>query len=127
MNPYWYPHYLKAINVNYKYFREDSSDYPEVDPNVFVQSASHLNQLTSDVQELIAAISSSTSYAKSIMDAAQIDDKALVVQLLEQSINFSHCTVQYTPSSLMVTLTHPDGSQFGQMTVKFPWNGGIVS
>ncbi|MFB9973829.1 hypothetical protein FPQ10_04925 [Allobacillus sp. SKP2-8] len=103
--------------------RQEHSDYqyPEVQPHAFQSSASQMIQLLEDAGRLATSIADSESHARAIMGAAQENAHDTVVSLLSQSLEFSSCSVKYTPTELEVELNAKEEGVRGRLTLQYIW------
>ncbi|SES64699.1 hypothetical protein SAMN05421676_10154 [Salinibacillus kushneri] len=100
--PYFYvPSFFKTKQEE-KVIRQDP--FPEVDTDLFTESAQTFQVLMQDAEKIIEKIANSKDFAFHVMDAAQKSEHDKVKNLIN-SLDISHqAEVDYNPDNIRITL-----------------------
>lgn len=101
MRPFYY--YCKIptpIYHPYLHYPLYNREFPEANPNLFVQSAKNALTLMSDVELCINKLANSNKLSKDIMNAAQASKTATVEQLIKSTGVKNMPDVSYNPDGI---------------------------
>jgi hypothetical protein len=91
--------------------------YPENKVDKFQNSAKNTETLLPDVTTLLNKITTSTSFAKSIKDAAQKGNTSFIKEFLKSEGITTSVDITYNPDHLLVLFYNKHGS----ITIIIPW------
>ncbi len=96
--------------------------YPEVDAEMFSESAKAFQSLMKDASKILDHLAESKTFAHDVMAAAQEDKKQLVEQLLKSTGVKSKVDVTYNPDSIHLHLhTKVHGTECCALTMVLRW------
>ncbi|MFC4558424.1 hypothetical protein ACFO3D_09385 [Virgibacillus kekensis] len=100
---YFCPHCRSYFNypAGFQEFRQ----YPETDPQLFVQSAQEFKSLLTDASEILDELAESEDFAKKIMSAAQKNNKQEVQHLIDSIGVDSDVKIDYNPDNLNLKMS----------------------
>src|SRR5690625_180429 len=114
--------YFKYASFGNNSYEHDYRQYPEVDPSTFQHSAEAFRQLMQDAGQLFTALGTQPDLAREMMDAAQVDDKERVEELIHSTGVVGNVELQYTPESLTINMdSQAVGTECCQLTLVFRW------
>ncbi|MDC3418303.1 hypothetical protein [Aquibacillus salsiterrae] len=94
--------------------------FPEVDTSLFQQSASKSHTLISQANKIVEKITSSNSFAFSVMDAAQKSETNKVKQLLKEIGIDQTVDVIYNPDGIKITIQTNEQNQ-AKVSLSLRW------
>ncbi|CDQ19781.1 hypothetical protein SAMN05192559_103280 [Halobacillus karajensis] len=104
----WVPYYIPVVNPSqylHPYPQPYNRIYPEVDEDLFVQSASSMERLMDDARKVVERISHSHEFANEVMGAAQEADQTKIDTLIQSTGLESPFKAEYNPDRLRLQLT----------------------
>ncbi|MEC3886125.1 hypothetical protein VKA52_20565 [Halobacillus sp. HZG1] len=121
----WVPCYVPVVypNVFHHYpQRRFVRLYPEVDEDMFVQSASEMEKLMADARKVVGKISNSHDFANDVMGAAQESDQSKVNTLIRSAGVESPFQADYNPDRMKIHLTARNQQvECCQLTIVLRW------
>ncbi|RSK28414.1 hypothetical protein EJF36_16925 [Bacillus sp. HMF5848] len=119
-SPYWQP---TPIIYNWSYppqFRAYS--YPEVNPDLFNQSAIAMQKLMKEASLVLKKIADSKQFAMKLMSAAQESNLAQVDELIKSTGISSKVDTSYTPDGIKLKLSSKAGdTDCCHLTISMRW------
>ncbi|MDY0396161.1 hypothetical protein ACFSMW_02640 [Virgibacillus halophilus] len=126
MYPVFYAYYPVYAYHPYRYKSQNIDvarpQYPPVDINVFSKSAASFQTLMKDAELFVKRVSTSSTFAREIMNAAQQGDKPKVQSLVSSTGITEKVDVQYNPDQLRISLTSKaEQPECCKLTLAFRW------
>ncbi|MBX0356487.1 hypothetical protein [Halobacillus sp. Nhm2S1] len=121
----WVPCYVPVV-YPYAYYHDHQRRsirlYPEVDEEMFVQSASEMEKLMDDARKVVGRISNSHDFANDIMGAAQESDQSRVNKLIRSTGVDSPFQAEYNPDQMKIHLSASNQQvECCQLTIVLRW------
>ncbi|MGR9050195.1 hypothetical protein ACQ4XT_16325 [Halobacillus faecis] len=122
----WVPCYVPIVYRNvyphYPHYPQRCRLYPEVNEDMFVQSASEMEKLMEDASKVVEKISNSHDFANDMMGAAQESDQSKVNTLIRSSGVESPFQAEYNPDRMKIHLSASNQQvECCQLTIVLRW------
>ncbi|MDC3412379.1 hypothetical protein NC797_00215 [Aquibacillus sp. 3ASR75-11] len=86
-------------------YRQEETEYPEIDPNQLLQSANTFQNLMDEADKIVNAFSDSKEFCYKVIDAAQKNEKDKVEQYIKSTGIEQPISISYNPDGIHLTLS----------------------